>query len=318
MGFLDIRRRTGWLFATVTVAHLVLISAQVNSRRGVPLFEEAVFGGFAEVQRVASGGLASVSGVWGNYVALRDTARQNEQLRQENAQLRIGLQRERALAQQSRVLQDVLDLRSATEVTTKAAAVIAGGASPDFRTLTIDKGSEDGLRADMAVIAPEGVVGRVILPSARAAKVQLLIDRNAGAGVLIERSRAQGVVVGTGSDRLMLEYVASTADIRVGDLVVTSGTDGIYPAPALSGGIPKGFVVGRIESIEKAGLGFGEVLVRPAVDFSSLEVVLVVTGVSERSPAATPRPAGRSGGRSATGKKPNPASSPARRAGVPE
>ena len=77
--------------------------------------------------------------------------------------------------------------------------VIAGGASPDFRTVTIDKGSRDGLRPDMAVISPDGVVGRIILPTARAAKVQLLIDRDAAAGAIAERSRAQGVVVGTGT-----------------------------------------------------------------------------------------------------------------------
>jgi rod shape-determining protein MreC len=278
MAVLDIRRRTGWLFATVTVAHLVLISVQVNTRRGVPLLEEAVFGGFAEVQRVATGGLGSLRSVWGHYVALRDIEQQNEQLQQEIAQLRIGLQRERALAQQSRTLQQVLDLRASTDMSTAAASVIASGASPDFRTITIDKGTDYGLRANMSVIAPEGVVGRIILPSARAAKVQLLIDRNAGAGVLVERSRAQGVVVGTGSDRLRLEYVSGTADIQVGDLVVTSGTDGIYPASMISGGIPKGFVVGRIESIERDASGFGSILVKPAVDFASLEVVLVVTG----------------------------------------
>ena len=81
----------------------------------------------------------------------------------------------------------------------------------------------------MAVIAPAGVVGRVVVPSARAAKVQLLIDRNAAAGALIERSRAQGVVVGAGDERLRMEYVSELADVVVGDVVVTSGIDGIYP-----------------------------------------------------------------------------------------
>jgi rod shape-determining protein MreC len=288
MALLDIRQRTGWLFAAVTVAHLVLISAQVNSRRGVPLLEEIIFGRFADVQRVASGGVGSLRAVWGNYVALRDTERENVRLRQEIAQLRIGLQTERALAQQSRALQELLDLRSSLEVSTTAASVIAGGASPDFRTITIDKGADDGLRANMSVIAPEGVVGRIILPSARAAKVQLLIDRNAGAGVLVERSRAQGVVVGTGTDELRLEYVSETADIRMGDLVVTSGTDGIYPASTTAGGIPKGFAIGRIESIERRASGFGAIVVRPAVDFSSLEVVLVVTGGASKSRASGP------------------------------
>lgn len=147
-----------------------------------------------------------------------------------------------------------------------AAAVIAGGASPDFRTITIDKGTADGVRADMAVIAPAGVVGRVITPTARAAKVQLLIDRNAAAGALVERSRAQGVAVGTGG-ALRLDYVSGTADVQAGDTVVTSGIDGIYP---------KGFVIGQIESVERGQGVFGAIAVRPAVDFSSLEAVLIV------------------------------------------
>ena len=150
---------------------------------------------------------------------------------------------------------------------TVAAEVIALGATPDFRTMTIDKGTQQGLRSDMAIIAPAGVVGRVVVPSLRAAKVQLLIDRNAAAGALIERSRAQGVVVGAGDDLLRLEYVSEIADVAVGDVVVTSGIDGIFP---------KGFIIGRVEALERSGRTYRRITVRPAVDFSSLEEVLVV------------------------------------------
>ncbi len=119
-----------------------------------------------------------------------------------------------------------------------AATVIAAGVTPDFRTITIDRGGADGLAADMAVIAPAGVVGRVVLTAGRAAKVQLLLDRNAAAGALIERTRAQGVVVGGGDELLRLDYVPEVADLVVaGDAVVTSGIDGIFP---------KGFVIGRV------------------------------------------------------------------------
>jgi rod shape-determining protein MreC len=267
MAILDIRLRTGWLFITVAVAHLILISAQVNTKRGVPILEETIFGMFAEVQRAATGAIGGVRGSWENYVVLQNARRENEALRLEVAQLQIGLQRERALAHQSETLQRLLDLRSATKLTTTAAAVIAAGADAYFRTMTIDKGAKDGLSTDMAVIAPAGVVGRVIMPSSRAAKVQLLIDRNAAAAALVERSRAQGVVVGTGADRLAMEYVSGTADMKTGDLVVTSGIDGIYP---------KGFVIGQIESIQRTAGEFSSVVIRPAVEFSALEAVLVV------------------------------------------
>jgi len=116
-------------------------------------------------------------------------------------------------------------------------------------------------------LSPSGVVGRVILPSARASKVQLLIDRNAAAGAIIERSRAQGVVVGAGGETLRMDYVPGTADVKAGDLVVTSGIDGIYP---------KGFVIGTVETVERGPGSYHEIRVSPAVDFSRLEEVLVV------------------------------------------
>lgn len=270
MAILDIRQRTGYLFVAVTIAHIILISAQVNTQRGarsMSVLEAVTFGVFAEVQRGAWAAISGARDVWGNYFALQGIREENERLRREIGQLQIELQQERSVARQSQGLQQLLELRTRTELSTTAAAVIAGGASADFRTVTIDKGTGDGLRPDMAVIAPAGVVGRIIMPSARASKVQLLIDRNAAAGALIERSRAQGVVMGTGADRLRMEYVAGTADVKVGDQVVTSGIDGIYP---------KGFVIGQIESIERGGGSFSAVIIRPAVDFASIEDVLVV------------------------------------------
>lgn len=262
----DIRQRAGYLFIAVTVGHIVLISVQVSTDRGVPVLEAVTVGMFAGVQRGASSAIGGVRSSWGDYLALRDVRSDNERLRQEVARMQIALQQERAMARQARTLEQLLDLRSQLTLATAAAGVIAGSASPDFRTLTIDKGTADGLRPDMAVIAPAGVVGRIVTPSARAAKVQLLIDRNAAAGALVERSRAQGVVEGTGGD-LRLNFVSGTADVKVGDVVVTSGIDGIYP---------KGFVVGQIESVERDSGEFGAVVIRPAVDFSSLEGVLVV------------------------------------------
>ena len=266
MALLDIRRRTGYLFMAVIIGHILLISAQVNTERGVPVLEAVTFGTFAEVQRAATSVIGGVRTSRDDYLALQSVRSDNEQLRREVAQLQVALQQERALAQQSRTLVDLLKLREQVQLDTVAAAVIAGSASPDFRTLTIDKGTADGLRPDMAVIAPAGVVGRIITPSARAAKVQLLIDRNAAAGAMLERSRAQGVVEGTGGD-LRLNYVSGTADVRSGDVVITSGIDGVYP---------KGFVVGQIESVERSAGGFGAIVVRPAVEFSSIEAVLVV------------------------------------------
>ena len=267
MAILDIRQRTGYLFLAVMLGHVLLISAQVNTRRGVPILQVVTFGLFAEVQRASSSIVSTLRGGWTNYVSLRDVHAENEALKAQLAKAQVELQEQRALAERSRGLLATLGLRDRSNLKTLAADVIGAGATTDFKTVTIDRGTADGVRSDLAVMAPAGVVGRVVVPSARAAKVQLLIDRSAAAGVLIERSRSQGIAVGAGDELLRMEYVSEVADVAVGDRVVTSGVDGIYP---------KGYFVGKVEAVEKSGNSYKLILVRPAVDFSSIEEVLVV------------------------------------------
>ena len=267
------------LFVLVVVAQIVLISAQVTSKSGRPVLQAVAFGLVAEVQRLGAGAVDAVASTWRGYFDLRGIRDENARLRVQLAEAQIRLQQERALAQRSGELAALLDLRGRVPLETTAAEVVAAAATPDFRTITISKGTGAGLRPDMAVLSPEGVVGRVIVPSARAAKVQLLIDRNAAAGALLERTRAQGVVVGTGEDGLKLDYVLGSADVTVGDVVVTSGIDGIYP---------KGFVIGRVEFVERSGNAYRDIRVKPAVDFTSLEDVLVV--LTPQAPEPTPDP----------------------------
>ena len=281
MALLDVRLRAGYLFLAVVIAHLVLISAQVNARTGVPILETVTFGAFAEVQRATSSVLNGFRGAWTGYIALRHVRAENEALRQELANARVEVQRQRALADRTRSLETILGLSNSIELQTSAAQIIGAAASPDFRTVTIDKGSVHQLRADMAVLAPTGVVGRVVIAGPRASRVQLLVDRNAAAGALIVRSRAQGVVVGAGDDRLRLDYVSETQDVAVGDTVVTSGIDGIYP---------KGFVIGRVESVDKNGVAYRSIGIRPAVDFSTLEDVLVVLTPGPAQQAGAEKP----------------------------
>ncbi len=278
MAVIDLRQRTGILFVAVMLLHVVLISAQVNSKSGVPVLEAVTFGIFSEAQRSISGVVFGVRRVWSGYIGLRHLKQENDTLKRDLAAAQIASQEQRALASRARGLEKLLELRDRTSLQTAAAEIIGTAPTQDFRTVTIDKGTREGLRPDMAVIAPAGVVGRIVVPSARSAKVQLLVDRNAAAGAIVERSRAQGVVVGVGGDRLEMEYVSEVYDLVVGDVVVTSGIDGIYP---------KGLIIGQIESMDRSGGAYKRIVVRPAVDFNALEEVLVVV---------TPTPARDSGG----------------------
>jgi rod shape-determining protein MreC len=260
----------GLLFLAVVVGHVILISSQVQSRSGVPVLEGVTFGAFAHVQQGTASVVKAVQNGWTNYVYLRGVRAENATLRSQVAELEIRLQEQRALALRADRLQSLLELKPFVSAPTLAAEVIAGYVNPGILTVTIDKGSSDGVQTNMAVIASGGVVGRVIGLAAHAARIQLIIDHNgpAAAGALIERTRAGGLVVGKeGDPPLRMDFVSNLADVKAGDVVVTSGADGIYP---------RGFTIGWVEKAERGdGLSLA-IAVRPAVDFRALDEVLVV------------------------------------------
>lgn len=262
-------QRFGYVVLGVVLLHVLLISAQVNAQSGTTVFQTFTVGVFSELQRWVTAASRGVGGAWSTYVGLRDVQGQNLALSRDLSSLRVELHQQRALAQQTRRLERLLALRETVALSTVGARVIATDATPYFRTLTIDKGELDGLAPDLAVISTAGVVGRVMdTLGARAAQVQLLVDRNAAAGALVERTRASGVVVGTDDVSLLrLDYVSNLKDVVVGDRIVSSGIDGIYP---------KGFPIGHVTHVAQ-GVGLYRVIeVQPAVEFTEIEEVLVI------------------------------------------
>ena len=263
--------RTFTLLALVCLGHVLLISAQVQSRSGLPVIQSVAFGAFAGIQR----GTASVGdtfrGIWSQYFALRSAARENDALKRRILELEAELQQEQAAAARARTMEELLALRATEKLPTITARVIAGNPSPGSLTVTIDRGTADGVAVDMPVIAARGVVGRVIAPIApRAATVQLLTGRNAAAAVSFERSGTGGIVVGgAASDPPMrAEYVPALAEVQVGERVFTSGQDGIYPA---------GYLVGSVERVTRGATGpEREIAIRPSVDFSHIDLVFVM------------------------------------------
>jgi len=265
------RKRTGWIFLSVMLAQVLLVSAQVQTRTGMPVIEAVSFGAFARVQSTTSSMVRSVRNVWTNYASLRGARDENAALKQQMVELEVRLQEQRALAARTAQLQTLLELKQASQAPTVAAEIIGGNpnARAGVREVTIDRGSADGVQANMAVISPKGVVGRVIgQPAAHAARVQLLVDRQAAAGAITERARVGGMVAVSDADSgLIMDLVPKLQDVKPGDLVVTSGIDGIYP---------KGYAIGWVESAESGAGLYKEIKVRPAVDFGSLEEVLIV------------------------------------------
>jgi len=266
---LNRRQRIGYLALAVFIGHVLLISAQVNARPNSSLLKTLTFGTLTELQRVMASSVGAARGVWDGYVRLQDVQEENVVLRETVDRLELRLQRQNALVQRAKSLQHLLELRDSTDAITLTAEVIGVDATPWFQTLTVNRGSSDGVRSDLAVIAPNGVVGRVLdLPGPRAAKVQLLIDQNAAAGAVIERTRSAGIVSGLGNNsELRMDYVSNLEDVEIGDRVLTSGTDGVYP---------RGFVIGVVSAVERGVDLYKSITVSPVVDVSDLADVLIV------------------------------------------
>jgi len=283
------RRRTLSLLLIVSLGHVLLISVQVQSKTGAPMLEAVPFAAFAKLQQATGAFSGGISGAWNHYLALGGAARENEALHQRVTELETALQTERAVANGTRALEEALGLQKTLAVKTVAARVIAFDPSADFLTLTIDHGSADGVESDMAVLAAQGVVGKVLgKPLAHAAKVQLLIGRNAGAGATLERVEAEGVVKGGAGNALEMSYVSNVKDVKPGDRVLTSGHDGIFPP-----GLP----IGVVETAVKGSGLFRSIRIRPAVDFSHLEIVLVVVDRPARAEKAADAAPASSGAR---------------------
>jgi rod shape-determining protein MreC len=274
-------RRSRLLLAGLVLVHLVAISNQVDGGGGVSLFQRWTLNALTPVQKGLAGLVRGVGSVWSSYVGLRGVRQENLRLAGRASELEQELQVRRQQAEEAARLRDLLGLKQIMPVQSLMAMVIARDGTPWYRTVTIDKGSADGVPLSAPVLSATGVVGRIIKLGPHASRVQLLIDPVSGAGARIERSRVTGVVSGlshaegTAEARrerpcgdLTMKYAAMLSDVVVPDVVVTSGLDRVYPP---------GLLIGRVCQV-KLGAGlFKDVVVASSARFDSLEEVMVVT-----------------------------------------
>jgi len=271
-------RRSRLLLVGLVLAHLVAISHQVDGGGGVSLLQRGLLGALSPLQRGVGAAVGGVGEAWRGWAFHRETYEENRRLVVRVRQLETELQARSFQAQEAQRLRELLGLRQAVPIDTVAAQVVGRDGVPWFRTLTLDRGEADGITLNAPVMSPTGVVGRVFAVGAHAARVQVLLDRDGAAGVLVERSRVPGVVSGqvssqaAGAEDLVLKYVPERSDVVVGDVVVTSGIDRIYP---------KGLVVGRVRFVGKGSGLFRDIRVEPSARFDRLEEVLVVRQMKE-------------------------------------
>jgi rod shape-determining protein MreC len=215
----------------------------------------------------------STGSLWHNYFYLRGVRAENRELKQEIQQMRLEQARLSQDADQARRLQALLAFKEQFISQTMAAQVIGGTGSEVSRSVYIDKGEHDGVRPDMAVITKDGIVGKVLRVYRSSSLVLLIDDQTSGVGAILDKSRLQGILRGTSSGEVVLEKVMSDETVPVGEQVLTSGGDGIFP---------KGLPVGRVTRVSPGNDLFLNIRVRPSADLSRLEEVLVVTKIDER------------------------------------
>ncbi len=222
----------------------------------------------APFQEAVSRSIRFVRDIWGHYFFLVKVAQENDNYKRalSHAVEKDNLYKELKLSNIR--LRSSLNFRKTIPDKVIAAEVIGKDPSPWFKSIMIDKGKNDGVKKGVAVVIPEGIAGQVTEVSTHYSKVLLIIDHNSAVDALVQRTRARGIIKGGSADRCLFKYVLCKSDVAVGDTVVSSGLDGVFP---------KGLPVGHVSGVIRPNSGiFQEVSVTPYVDFEKLEEVLVV------------------------------------------
>ena len=223
---------------------------------------------------------SGIEAVWSRYLSLHQVREENATLRQEIARLKGDSARLREMAAATDRLRALLELKERLPYATVAARVVGRDPTNWYRSIVINKGRKDGLKADMGVLTPAGVVGRIVKVYDHLAVVLLIIDRNNAVTGLIQRTRDEGIVEGTEKGLARIKYLPLLSTVKVGDQVVTSG---------LAGGLPRGLPIGRITKIERREAElFLSAEIEPDSDFSRFDEVLIVTSHRETTGSSTP------------------------------
>ena len=252
-------------------ANIIILA--INSQRTSPSYGPSwlALTCIAPFQRTLTGSTRFMQDIWNNYFNLVSTAIENDRLKKKLSRANEinNFCNETRLSNLR--LRDLLELKKETPYHFLAAEVISRDPSIWFKTVIIDKGLADGIQKGFPVIIPDGIIGQIIDVSAHYAKVLLIVDRNSSVDALVQKTRARGIIKGGQAGRCLFKYVLRKHDISIGDIVISSGLDGVFP---------KGLRIGSVSEIIKLNSGiFQTVAITPYVDFERLEEVFVVASL---------------------------------------
>jgi rod shape-determining protein MreC len=261
------RHRSLFLLGGVVLLQVLLLAVQIRRDSQGRLIRVWTVGAVSPFERAGAHGISHVRDTWNHYFALQNTSRDNEELKRENDALKLEITQLQGKAAEADRLAVLLKFRQTNvDVPMVSARVIGGGADSASQTIYLDRGERDGIRRNMGVITPDGVVGKVIESYKDTAQVLLLTDKDSGVGAMLVDSRIQSPVGGTGDPLLIMKYIPNDDTVNSGERVVTSGMDRIFP---------RDLPVGTITDI-KPGNPFKQIRVRPAANLQRLEEVFVL------------------------------------------
>ena len=267
MAAIPSRHKSLVLLAGVVIMQVLFLAVQIKRDSQGRLIRSWTVGAISPFERTGAWSFGRIRGIWSHYFALQNTSRENENLRRENDALKLQVEQLRSKATEADRLAQLINFRQLNRnVPMLGARVIGASADTASETIFLDRGERDGIRRNMAVITPDGVVGKVIEAFPNSAQVLLLTDKDSGVGALLADSRIQSPVGGTGEPLLVMKYVPNDDTVNAGERVVTSGMDRIFP---------KDLPVGTITEV-KPGNPFKHIRVRPAANLERLEEVIVL------------------------------------------
>jgi rod shape-determining protein MreC len=261
------RHKSIFLLAGVVLLQILLLALQIKRDSEGRLIRVWTVGAFSPFERAGNHGIGHLRETWRHYFALQNASRENEQLRRENDDLKMQVNQLQSKAMEADRLALLLNFHKSHEnVPMLGARVIATSAGTASATIMLDRGSKDHIKKNMGVITPEGVVGKVVEVYDNTSEVLLLTDKDSGVGAMLGNSRVQSPVGGAGEPLLVMKYVANDDLVNVGERVVTSGMDKIFP---------RDLPIGTITDI-KAGNPFKSIRIRPSANLERLEEVIVL------------------------------------------